>query len=175
MTLIRLDEGRPAFGDDAWTHVADDETLPSAAPAIVSLERWLAERDALAGRNAPLGVRLKSDQRIEAIAPDLGTLSLVALDFPNLNDGRHFTTARLLRERHGFAGEVRATGQVLRDQLFFMARCGFDAFELAPGRDATAAGHAFGEFSGVYQPAADGRAPIPALRAREQHARAAAE
>lgn len=174
MALITLNDDRPAVTDDAWTHVADDEALPGAAPAIVSLERWNADRAALAGRNMPVGVRLRSDERIDALLGDLESLPIVALDFPNMNDGRHFTTARLLRERHGYRGEIRATGQVLHDQLFFMARCGFDAFELPAGKDAEDARAAFGELSVVYQPTADGRTPIPALRTQQGVTSAAA-
>ena len=167
MALITLSDDRSAVTSDVWTHVADDEALPGAAPAIVSLERWTADRSALAGRNTPIGVRLRSDQRIEALLDDLESLPVVALDFPNMNDGRHFTTARMLRERHGYRGEIRATGQVLHDQLFFMARCGFDAFELPAGKNAEGAWAAFGELSVVYQPAADGRATVPALRTQQ--------
>ena len=174
MALIILNNDRPAIASDMWTHVADDEALPEAAPAILSLERWTADRESLAGRNAPVGVRLRSDERIDALLGDLDSVPAIALDFPNLGDGRHFTTARLLRERHGYRGEIRATGQVLRDQLFFMARCGFDAFELPAGADAEGAQEAFGEFSVVYQPAADGRTPVPALRTQQHTAPAAA-
>lgn len=174
MTLIRLRAGTPTIErEDEWTSVADGEALPDGIPATVSLERWQAERDSLATRNAPVGVWLRSDQRIEEIVGHLASLPLIALEFPNLNDGRHFTTARLLRERYGYAGEIRAVGRVLGDQLFFMARCGFDAFELAPGKDADGARKAFGEISVVYQPAADRRVPASALRMQAVRATAA--
>ncbi len=173
MTLISLIDGAPVVTGDAWIRIADDELLPQGKPAMVSLARWIEDRDSLSGRNAPTGVWLRSDEQPDDILGDLATLPVVALDFPNMNDGRHFTTARLLRERHGFTGELRATGQVLRDQLFFMARCGFDSFELAEGRSADSASAAFGEFSAVYQPATDGRIPIPALRGSLHHASAA--
>ncbi len=163
MPLIDYGNGNPAIADDAWTHVADGAALPPDRPATISLERWKAERDGLSGRNLPLGVRLESHERIEEILPDLPRLALIALDFPNLNDGRHFTTARLLRERYRFGGQVRATGQVLRDQIDLMRRCGFDAFELAPGKDGASAAAAFEEISVVYQPAADTR-PTAAQR-----------
>ena len=163
MPLIDYGNGNPAIADDSWSHVADDAALPPDRPATISLERWKAERDGLSGRNLPLGVRLESHERIEEILPDLPRLALIALDFPNLNDGRHFTTARLLRERYRFRGQLRATGQVLRDQIDLMRRCGFDAFELAPGKDAASAAAAFEEISVVYQPAADTR-PTAAQR-----------
>ncbi len=122
-----------AVVDDPWVAVADEAELPRARPAIVTLERWRAERDALIGRNAPLGVRLASDRSPAEIADDLDRLELVALEFPVFTDGRAFTSARLLRERYGYSGEIRAVGNVLRDQILFMVRCGFDAFEMDSG------------------------------------------
>jgi len=122
-----------AVVDDPWVAVADEADLPEARPAIVTLERWRAERDALIGRNAPLGVRLASDRSPAEIADDLDRLALVALEFPVFTDGRAFTSARLLRERYGYSGEIRAVGNVLRDQILFMVRCGFDAFEMDSG------------------------------------------
>lgn len=157
MTLIDHGNGNPTITDDSWTHVADGAALPADRPATISLERWKTDRDGLTGRNLPLGVRLESHERVEDILPDLPRLALIALDFPNLNDGRHFSTARLLRERYGFRGQLRATGQVLRDQIDLMRRCGFDSFALAAGLDAPAAVAAFTEISVVYQPSADAR------------------
>lgn len=173
MTMMRLIDGTPFVANDAWVRVTDDEALPQGKPALVPLVRWIAERDSLSRRNTPTGVWLRSNEQPDEILGDLAALPVIALDFPNMNDGRHFTTARLLRERHGFTGELRATGQVLHDQLFFMARCGFDSFELPEGKDADAARAAFGEINTVYQPATDGRTPIPALRTQLRHAPAA--
>ena len=98
---------------------------------------------------------LPSDADLAEIADDLSHLALVAIEFPKFTDGRGYTLARLLRERHGFTGEVRAVGQVLRDQLFYLARCGFNAFELAAGKDLDAALHGFRDFAAGYQAAAD--------------------
>ena len=106
--------------DDPWVIVADGEPLPADKPALISLERWNAERDSLTGRNLPLGVKLKSDQSPEAIRTDLDRFKLVALDFPHFKDGRAYSYARLLRERMGYTGEIRAVGNVLRDQFLFM-------------------------------------------------------
>jgi uncharacterized protein (DUF934 family) len=142
---------------DTWQQIDDDAPIPPDGGAIVSLDRWLAERDTLIGRNAPLGVRLNSSQSPQAIAEDLGRLALVALDFPHFKDGRAYSSARLLRERHHFTGEVRAVGNVLRDQLAFMARCGFDAFEYVGRTAAEEALKAFNEVDVVYQTAADRR------------------
>ncbi len=165
MTLIRLVEGKPEAVADSWTHVSDEAPLPAGAPASVSLARWKAEHAALGRRNAPLGVRLESHERAEALAGDLAYLALVALDFPKLADGRAYSTARLLRERYGYAGELRATGQVLHDQLFAMVRCGFDSFEFARDADISGVTRALDEITVVYQPAADGRATAAELRA----------
>lgn len=173
MALIRLIDDEAVVDANDWVHPEDDAPLPDGTPIVVSLERWQGEHETLTARNAPVGIRLRSDQRIDQIAGDLPNLPLVELDFPNLNDGRHFTSARLLRERHGYRGEIRATGQVLRDQLFFMARCGFDAFELPADKDPEGARKAFREISVVYQPAADRRMPAPTWRLRDRYAPAA--
>ena len=162
MPLIR--DG--ALVDDAWVTVDDGTALPMDGPAIVSLARWQAHRDELLGRNAPLGIRLKSDQSPALIADDLDRFAVVALELPVFKDGRAYSYARLLRERYGYRGEVRAVGEVLRDQFLFMRRCGFDAFEV---KDENAAGQwreAVSEISVVYQPAADNHTPVWALRHR---------
>ncbi|MDH5558575.1 MAG: DUF934 domain-containing protein [Alphaproteobacteria bacterium] len=167
MTLIDYRNENPMVTDDAWTHVAEDAALPTDRPATLSLQRWKAAREELYGRNLSLGVRLESHERVEEILPDLPRLALIALDFPNLNDGRHFTTARLLRERYGFHGKIRATGQVLRDQIDPMRRCGFNEFELAENKDTASAITAFDEISVVYQPAADAQPTAAQLRHRQ--------
>lgn len=167
MTLIDYSNTDPTVADDAWTHVADGVALPTDRPATISLQRWKAERDGLIGRNLPLGLRLESHERVDEILPDLTRFALIALEFPNLNDGRHFSTARMLRERYRFRGRVRAIGQVLRDQINLMKRCGFDQFELSAGKDADSAVSAFEEISAVYQPAADARSTIGYQRHRQ--------
>ena len=158
---------------DPWRHVGDDEALPAEGPVIVSLSRWRVERDSLRVRIGPIGVRLAADEPPAGIANDLDRLALVALDFPVLRDGRAYSYARLLRERFGFDGEVRATGNVLRDQFLFMHRCGFDAFEVADAGQADAWLQSISEISIWYQPATDSRTPVVALRHRP--AAAAAE
>ena len=150
--------------DDPWTHVTDGEQVPVSTPVIVSLERWKAERDDLIGHNAPFGIRLRSDEQPEDIADDVHRFDVIALDFPTFKDGRAYSSARLLRERYGYEGEMRAVGNVLRDQLMFMARCGFDAFEVES--DVESWESAMREIDVVYQPAADDRAPAPSLRRR---------
>ena len=162
MSLIK--DGRLA--EDPWTTLADEaETIPDGA-VIVSLERWQAGREALLGRNAPLGLRLRSDQSPAQLVDDLPRFALVALEFPKFGDGRAYSYARLLRERYGYQGEVRAVGDVLRDQLVFMHRCGFDAFEIAADDAADRWLQALGEISVWYQPTADGRPSATSLRQR---------
>lgn len=150
-----------AIIEDRWQHVADDAEVP-AGPVIVSLARWRKERAAWLERGQPVGVRLPNTVDPAELAEDLPKLALVALEFPKFADGRAHSQARLLRERHGYQGEIRATGDVLRDQLFFMARNGFDAFELRADRSLEDALEAFDEFTVTYQPATD--QPLPLYR-----------
>jgi uncharacterized protein (DUF934 family) len=150
--------------DDEWARIADGEALPEGPPLLVTLARWQAERDTLVARAVPLGVIVPNTVDVATLAPDLDKLALVALVFPRFNDGRAFSQARLLRERYGFAGEIRATGAVLRDQLLFMQRCGFDAYEVV-NQDAVGAWRAaLAEIKVFYQPTGDGRATAPLLR-----------
>ncbi len=147
--------------EDRWQPIGDEDALPVGA-VIVSLARWQRERAELLARGGPLGVRLPNTADLAELVADLPLLEVVALEFPKFSDGRAYSQARLLRERHGYRGEIRAVGDVLRDQLFFMARCGFDAFEPRADRSLEDALMAFGEFSASYQPAAD--QPLPPYR-----------
>jgi uncharacterized protein (DUF934 family) len=115
---------------DPFVDASSLEVIPSTGPVIVNLAQWQAGRDTLLARGTPVGVRLKSDQHPGLLAADLPHLTVVALEFPKFRDGRAYTHARLLRERYGFPGELRAVGDVLQEQLTFMQRCGFDSFEL---------------------------------------------
>lgn len=157
-----LKDGRPV--EDGWAPLAQDGEPAPQGDVIATLEQWQESREALLARNGRLGLRLRSDQSPAQIAEDLAHFDLVALEFPRFGDGRAYSYARLLRERYGFAGELRAVGNVLRDQLFFMVRCGFDAFEIS-NEDAVAAWQdAMSEISVWYQPTGDGRRPAGALR-----------
>ena len=160
MPLIKDNELVP----DPWATLGDDAALPEGAPAIVSFERWQNERETLLQRNAPLGIRLRSDQPPKLVLDDLDRFAVVALEFPKFGDGRAYSYARLLRERYGFRGELRAVGNVLRDQALFMLRCGFDAFEVAEDSALEGWRAALAEISVFYQPTADGRSPAHALR-----------
>ena len=158
--------------EDIWAHAEDDDDLDAfGGPVFVSLELWQSTRDRLSGRNAPLGLRLTSDQSPELVAQDLGRFEAIALEFPKFTDGRAYSHARILRERLGFRGELRAVGNILRDQLLFMHRCGFDAFEIADPDAAASWSEALGDFSVWYQPTGDDRVAAARLR----HLRRAAE
>ncbi|NQV57128.1 MAG: DUF934 domain-containing protein [Rhodospirillales bacterium] len=162
MTLIK--DG--AVSRDSWVHLDDGETINGAPAIIVSYDRWHGQRAEFTAHNGPLGIRMRSDQPPSLIEEHVGRFDLIALEFPSLNDGRGFSHARILRERFGFAGELRAVGDVIEDQIFFMARSGFNAFELADGREPAHAIAALKEFSVAYQPAADHMAPAYELRRR---------
>ncbi len=160
MPLITVD----GFREDAFVALGDDTPMPDGA-VLVSLSRFQAERDALVARNAPIGVRLKSDQSPELLGEDVHRLSLVVLEFPKFRDGRAFSWARLLRTRLGFKGEVRAMGDFLFDQIAYQKRVGFDAWEVASNFTPDDLHRALNEISNVYQPSADGRKTIRELRA----------
>mgnify|MGYP000208611241 FL=1 len=150
--LIR--DGKLAAND--WHSVADDAALPAAGKAIVSLKRWRAEKDALAASGLTLGVRIpNTDEITPALAQELSGLPLVAVEIPKFADGRAYSQARVLRERYGYAGEIRAQGDVLHDQLFHMSRCGINAFELRADQDPQDCLKAFGDYDLAYQHGAD--------------------
>ena len=157
-TLIKLQGGRMVLANDAFTHVDDDQDLPPG-DVIISLTRFQADGDRLLGEGRSVGVRLEAGEEAEALAYDLPRLALVALAFPKFRDGRQYSNARILRERYGFKGEIRAVGDVLREQAGFMIRCGIDAFEPADGSGPEQWEHVTHRFRHVYQRAADGRIP----------------
>ncbi len=144
------------WAEDGFVHVGDDDALPEG-DVILSLARFQAEGEILLSNSRRVGVRVEPDQEVEALAYDLPRLSVVALAFPKYRDGRAYTSARLLRERLGFTGQVRAVGDVLQEQAGFMVRCGFDAFEPADGATPEAWAKAAHRFRHVYQRAADHR------------------
>jgi len=145
---------------DAWILFEGDAgSVPRGASLLLPLDEWRTGATLWREHAGRIGVLLAPSDDPAAIAADLGELSLVAISFPSFTDGRGYSTARLLRERYGYRGELRAVGDVLRDQLHYLARCGFDSFALADGQDATAALSAFADFSEAYQAAAD-RGPL---------------
>jgi len=142
--------------DDSWTFVADDRELPASGDVVVSLARATD----LIQRNGRLGVRVEPEDDVQAVAKLLTKVSLVAINFPKFGDGRGYSKARLLRERFGYQGELRAVGEVLADQLQYMLRCGFDSFALAEGKDVAAAIRAMQDFTITYQAATDDPRPL---------------
>lgn len=148
-----------AIVDDAWLLLPPEAAVPETGDVIVSLAQWNASHESLLARAGKVGLLLKSEQEPEDIQA-LDQLSFIAIEFPRFTDGRGYTSARLLRDRFRFPGELRAVGDVLRDQLFYMARCGIDSFALKSGKDMEGALSAFLDFSITYQAAADDQRPL---------------
>ena len=117
------------FAADTWVSVADDAPVPVAGHAIISLARWRTEQATLVGAGVPIGVRVAITETIDPTPDEIERLGLIALGFPKVTDGRSYTAARRLREV-GYKGQIRATGDVLLDQVPLMLRSGFDAFEI---------------------------------------------
>ena len=155
-----------AVAENPWISVGDDDAAVPDGPVIVGLARWRRDRAALSARNTPLGLRLKSDQLAGEIADSLDRFALVALEFPVFRDGRAFSTARELRERHGFSGEIRALGHLLPDQFQFLVRTGFSSVEVAEGANLASWRHALGEISIAYQAGVGEESPLSNLRRR---------
>ena len=146
---------------DRWTLLRDAKALddvPAGVAAIVPLALWRGERAALLARG-DVGVWLAPTDDAAALADDIAALTIIAVDFPKFTDGRGYSIARLLRDRHGYRGELRAIGDVLRDQLFAMSQCGFDAFALRTDRDATEALASFDDFKSIYTSTTKTREP----------------
>ena len=167
--LIKLIQGaaQPAaeWAENTFVNVTDEDAIPEAGDVILSLTRFQAEGDALLSSNSRrVGVRIEPAEEVEALAYDLPRISVVALAFPKYRDGRAYTSARLLRERFAYQGEVRAVGDVLQEQAGFMVRVGFDAFAVRADKDPCDALKAFEDYSEVYQASAD--QPQPLFRRR---------
>ncbi len=162
MPLVK--QGRIAT--DVFVHDADGAELPGDGAVLVSAARFLEDPEALLKRSGKLGVTWPNNRDVDDLVPYLERLAVIALVFPSFRDGRAYSQARLLRERHGYDGELRATGQVLRDQFVFMLRAGFDAFEVKKDSDAAAFAATTKRYSVFYQPTGDGR--VTALNRRMQ-------
>ena len=142
------------FEPDQWTRFTPEAPLPPAGqPLVVPLASFLAEPERFLGHEGPLGVEVGSGEQVRSLEPYLSRLALVALVFPKFHDGRNYSAARLLKERFGYAGEMRAVGDVLADQIPLMRRCGITSFEVRhlPTRAALAAGR-LAEMHHFYQP-----------------------
>jgi uncharacterized protein (DUF934 family) len=151
---------------DLFVHVPDGAELPGDGAILVPAARFLEDPQALLAHAGKLGVIWPNNRDIDDLVPYLDRLAAIALVFPSFRDGRAYSQARLLRERHGYDGELRATGQVLRDQFVFMLRAGFDAFEVKKDADADAFAETMKRYSVFYQPTGDGR--VTALNRRMQ-------
>ncbi|MFQ5982179.1 MAG: DUF934 domain-containing protein [Woeseiaceae bacterium] len=157
-----------AFADDPFIDATELESLPEEGALLINLEQWKEHREILLGRRTALGILLHSDEHPESIADDLDNFELVALDFPVFRDGRAYSYARLIRDRHGFTGELRAVGDVLLEQLHYMHRLGFNAFQLDSDQPLEDWQTAAGEFSVWYQPSGDGRPSAMDLRGQRK-------
>ena len=148
--------------DDGWVYLAAGEPVPATGDVVVPLATLQADSAALLARGGRLGVRIEAGEGIAGLVPYLAKLALVCVDFPTFYDGRGLSYARELRERHGYTGEIRAVGDVQRDQLFGMWRCGINAFDLKEGKSLDDALLAWNDFSTGYQ--ADVHEPRPVYR-----------
>jgi uncharacterized protein (DUF934 family) len=154
-----------AIVDDAWRLIrpaADGALpeLPAQRDVILPLTMWQAQRENLLARKSKLGVWLAPIDEPEAIAADLNKFAVIAVDFPQFTDGRGYSIARLLRERFNYSGELRAIGDVLRDQLFYMQRCGFNAFAVRTDKSIDDALNGLNDFSETYQTSVEQPQPL---------------
>lgn len=145
--------------EDTWTYLEDMSDLPSSGCITVSLAQLTEHADALLSRNQQIGVRLGPADDPHDLTPHVDRISLIEIDFPKYTDGRGYSQAQLLRRRLGYAGELRAVGHVLRDQILYMNRSGFDAYQTSRA-DLPNVVKALEEYSAFYQPAADGHRSV---------------
>lgn len=148
--------------ENHWTRVVADEqgevSVPREGAILVSYQYWLANRDALAGRE--VAVCFAPTDEPESLPVDANTFPMIACDFPAFTDGRGFTIGRLLRVRYGFKGELRAVGDVFKDTLNYLARCGFTAFEVRADKDINEAIKGIDDFTEFYQSSVDVPSPL---------------
>lgn len=152
--------GRRVVADE-WRYAGE----VGSGPEVVGLEALLAAVTDGSAPAAGLGVSLQPTDEPERLAGLLPRLALIVIDFPKVGEGRGFSQAQLLRQRHAYTGELRARGALKRDQLFFLARCGFDSFDLDPAEDLAASLAAFDTFSAAYQ-----RSAVDGVQLRSRHA-----
>lgn len=148
--------------DNEWTIIEDAEfsieNIVDGQKTILPVSIWLANKETLSSNNQ-IGVWLNSDEEASLIGDDCKSLPVICINFPAFADGRGYSYARQLRDTYGFEGELRAIGDVLKDQLFFYARCGFNSYAMREDRDLNDALTSLNDFSQVYQGAADNKAP----------------
>ncbi|MGY3620643.1 DUF934 domain-containing protein [Bradyrhizobium sp. USDA 10063] len=158
---------------DIYTHVADGAEIPADGAILVPAARFLEDPEALLRRPGKVGVVWPNNRDLDDLVPYLDRLAAVALVFPSFRDGRAYSQARLLRERYRFHGELRATGQVLRDQFVFMLRAGFDALDVKKEKDADAFAETVKRYTVFYQPTGDGRTTALSRRTQLRHSESA--
>lgn len=159
-----------AIETDVYVHVGDDTEIPVGGAVLIPATRFLVDPDALLKREGPTGVIWPNNRDLDEVVPYLGRLAVVALVFPTFRDGRAYSQARILRERYNYKGELRATGQVLRDQFVLMLRAGFDSFEVKKDSDAAAFAETVKRYTVFYQPTGDGRVTALHQRMQARHA-----
>lgn len=165
--IVRHDGSVVADNWQVVAHPPEGEPLRLPdSPCLIPAELWLAGHEHYTG-DSRVGLWLESHEEPEMIAGHLDSLPLIAVNFPKFSDGRGYSTARLLRERFGYRGELRAIGDVLLDQLQFMKRCGFDSYALRPDKDISKAARCLNFFSNAYQAATDNDEPL--FRRRGEH------
>jgi uncharacterized protein (DUF934 family) len=161
--------------DDEFVRVADDAGIPGDGAVLLSSAQFLGDAEALSRRAGKTGVIWPNNRDLDDLVPYLDRLAVVALVFPTFRDGRAYSQARLLRERYNYRGELRATGQVLRDQFLFMTRAGFDAFDVKKPADAEALANTVKRYSVFYQPTGDGRMTALHRRMMLRHSESASQ
>jgi len=161
--------------NDTLVHVADDAEIPGEGAILIPTARFLEDAEGFSRRAGRTGVIWPNNRDVDDLVPYLARLAVIALELPTFRDGRAYSQARLLRERHGFKGELRATGQVLRDQFVFMLRAGFDAFEVKKQSDAEAFAATVKRYSVFYQPTGDGRLTALHRRMQLRHSESASQ
>jgi len=149
---------------DHWEHAGDEQNLPAGQNFIVCLDRLKRDREFLFAREAPLGVTLPPGTKAAEVAEFLERLDLVVVGFPKFRDGRGFTLARTLRERHGFEGEIRATGHILPDQYALLLRCGFSTVEVPETAHLSVWQAALERYKVAYQPGLTVEKPLSWFR-----------
>ena len=147
--------------EDNWQLIREPhaEALPEGE-LIVPFKFWKENETLFAGRESGTGIWIDGSVDVEDIVDYLDRFPIIALDFPAFTDGRCYSHARLLKQRYHYSGDMRAIGDVLRDQLFYMMRCGFDSFQLRDDKDYEDALNGFRDFSVTYQGAVDDEVPV---------------
>ena len=156
-----------AFVEDRFVFIPEGQAFPDDGGVMVSLARFQSERDSIIAHHRPVCVRLAANENPDVLKDDLPNIDAIALEFPIFRDGRAFSWARMLRERFAYQGEIRAVGHFLYDQLAFLMRVGFDAFEVRQDFRIAEFSRAMAEMTYVYQPSVDRRKTVMRIRRGE--------